>query len=189
MRLNNYVQLLSNETGDVFKTRSYKSIQGLAIHRIGSSVGRNGLEIARAFQDTSKYAAGSYTGGKCPYHFIIRDDEYGTVDQLVAIYDVAPHSAYWNHSYIGIACIGDFRAHPPNSAQWESCVNLCAYLLLGLPDGISIMGHTELPHSGKDPDKECPGKFWEMEKFRKDTRRQLHLRKIEGLQDEGITLA
>ena len=56
------------------REREIVDLKKVIIHKIGRELGATGPEIALAFRDTSKYAAGSYTGGQFPYNFVIRED-------------------------------------------------------------------------------------------------------------------
>jgi len=72
------------------RERELVKLKKVVVHKIGKELGSTGVEIARAFRDTSKYAAGSYTGGQMPYTFIIRVD--GSIDQCLTLKDTGPHA-------------------------------------------------------------------------------------------------
>ena len=145
------------------RSRKFETVDKLIIHRIGESLGTTGEEIAEAFRDTSKWAAGSYTGGEMPYHFIIRKD--GTIDQCLTLGDHAPHARRWNASGLAVALIGDFRKHAPTPEQWDALKRFCGLWVLY---GLKLYGHTELPGGSKDPSKSCPGNMLDMDELRRE---------------------
>lgn len=145
--------------------RRLSFIDGILIHRISSELGRNAKEITASFNDTStKYSAGSYTGGKMPYTFVIRED--GLVEQARPLTLVTPHAKGYNQAYVSIACIGDYRKHKPSKQQWLAAAFLVESLRQKLRKPLAVFGHTEKKNASADPDKQCPGKYWNMDKFR-----------------------
>jgi len=165
------------------KPRTIERIEKFVVHRIGDSLGETAEEIAAAFRDTSKYAAGSYTGAQQPYTWIIRKD--GTIEQALAMTDTGPHAKRWNSSSVSVALIGDFTKHEPTEAQWDSLVNLSVAMLRM---GFTIHGHTELPGSSSDLKKQCPGHLCDMNKLRKEATSKLHESALEQLLEMGIKL-
>jgi hypothetical protein len=145
----------------------HEDIEGITIHRIGDTLGKDGYEITRAFRNREKYQAGWYTGGRVPYTFLILPD--GAIDQMLPLWDVGPHALRWSSKSIGIACLGDFRKHEPTPAQWISACELSAALYLWINGGAWIKGHDELQGGSSDPTKSCPGARWSMQNFRRDT--------------------
>ena len=143
------------------RSRKFETVDKLIVHRIGESLGSTGAQIAEAFRDTSRWAAGSYTGGQMPYHFVIR--ECGTVDQCLTLGDHAPHARRWNASGLAVAVIGDFRSIAPTPEQWDALKSFCGLWTLY---GLKVYGHDELPGGSKDPSKACPGKMLNMNSLR-----------------------
>lgn len=146
--------------------RKLEDITTIVLHRL--DLGTSDVDkIAAAFRDTAPFAAGSYTGGQFPYTFIVPRD--GELNQALALEDVGVHAARFNHPSISIACLGDFRKHAPTQDQWSNCVGMCVILarLIG-KDHHCIFGHDELKGSSKDPHKSCPGRYFDMTKFRRD---------------------
>ena len=84
---------------------------GITIHRIGLSLVHDMIGLAAAFRDTSPYAAGAYTGGELPYSLLVLPS--GDIEQGLALDDVGPHARKWSSPTIGVALLGDFRAHAP----------------------------------------------------------------------------
>lgn len=108
--------------------------------------------IAAQFRDTSEFAAGSYTGGEMPYPFVGRTD--GTIDQCAEVGDGTQHAAAWNARALGVAWVGDFRHTYMTPEQRAACIPFSA---LWMAWGARMHGHTELPGSSTNPDKQCPG--------------------------------
>ena len=135
------------------RSRKFEHVDKLIIHRIGDTLGETGVEIA----------AGSYTGGNMPYHFVIR--KTGVIDQCLTLGDNAPHARRWNASGLAVAVVGDFRVHEPTLAQREALKAFCGLWLLY---GLEVVGHDELPGASKDKNKQCPGHKLEMNQLRHD---------------------
>ena len=137
--------------------RDISKVDTLVIHRIG--VGANGDEVNKWFA-----ANPEHTGGLAPYHFVVGG--YG-VDQCLALSQRGEHVAGgMNTRSIGIACIGDFRHHmmlPAQEAHLQAIIRvLNAYL-----GGLKVIGHTEAgPKATKQPGKQCPGKYVDLDGLR-----------------------
>lgn len=156
----------------------------VAVHRI--EYGDKVDDIAAAFDPGGSLT--SYTGGQQPYHFLI--NKYGTVHQVLPLVSNGAHARQWNDDALGVGVVGDFRKEPPTFEQWTALVDLCADLTAHLeidPDAqehgvYGLSGHDELPRGSKDPDKECPGQFLDMDEVRdavqavrsEEARRRLH---------------
>ena len=143
------------------RSRNFENVDRLIVHRIGASLGADGPTIAAAFRDQSRFAAGSYTGGEMPYHFVIREN--GTVDQCLTLGDNAPHARRFNVSGLAVGVIGDFRRHAPTPEQWQALREFCGLWLLY---GLDVYGHDELPGGSKNPAKQCPGRFLDLPTLR-----------------------
>jgi hypothetical protein len=165
------------------RMREISKIEKVVVHKVGDSLGETGPEIARSFKDTSKYAAGSYTGGEMPYTFIIRKD--GTIDQCLPMTDTGPHARKWNSSSVSVACIGDFTKHAPTNEQECALIDLLT-ALAGY--GLTIHGHTELPGSSSDPKKQCPGPHLDLNAMRNEVKYKLETKRLEALLDVGIKI-
>lgn len=152
------------------RERNLARLDRIIIHRIGSSVGRNAVEIARSFQNTEPFAAGAYTGGEMPYTFVIPEE--GGIEQALALGDYGPHARKWNEQGIGVALIGDFRKKKPKTEQYKDAIQLCkffGYWLRPLNGNTQwIYGHSELKGASKTPNKKCPGDMLNMKQFRID---------------------
>lgn len=68
-----------------------------------------------------------------------------------------------NRTAIGICAVGNFELAPPPPEQWKRCLDLVRHLTMRLqiPRG-NVLGHREVPGTATA----CPGKFWDMDKFR-----------------------
>lgn len=145
------------------RRRDFESVSKLIVHRIGGELGKDAIEISKAFQDTRKYKAGSYTGGHMPYHFVINRD--GRVQQALTLGDNAPHAKRYNSTGVAVALIGDFRVYPPSFEQYDALKRFAGFWRLY---GLEIHGHDELHGASSDPNKACPGHLLPMGKLRSD---------------------
>lgn len=146
------------------KYRERKITSHIVIHRIEPDIGDAAEDFAEAFKDTHKYAAGSYTGGQMPYHFICFKD--GRCEQALAIMDTGPHALVWSQRAIAVAMVGNFHLNDtPTAEQWATTVNLCALLGWWL-GAYQLNGHTELKNSTNDALKRCPGSGVSMDDLR-----------------------
>lgn len=134
-------------------------LRTILIHRI--ALGNRARDVVAAFTGGVPDAA-AVTGYKMPYHFVVEGD--GTVVQCLPLSRQGPHAWKRNVDSIGVAAIGDFTRHAPAAAQWRSAAILCH--LLGKPQAWEILGHDEAPQGSRDPNKQCPGWFWDMDRFR-----------------------
>ena len=73
------------------------------------------------------------------------------------------HTKGQNHESIGICCVGDFDKEEPPQEVWEACLSLVRYLMVlyGLLKD-DVYGHRDFAV------KTCPGKRFDMDKFRAD---------------------
>ena len=73
-------------------------------------------------------------------------------------------------STVGVACIGDFRHAEMPQAQWDQLVAICAALsgMFGLEPVEAIHAHDALVGASSDPEKECPGRFVDMTRLRRE---------------------
>ena len=165
------------------RPREISRIEKVVVHKIGPALGETGAAIARSFRDTSKFAAGSYTGGQMPYTFIIRTD--GTIDQCLQLTDIGPHAKRWNTSSVSIALIGDFTKHEPTNAQFCSLIELCVPLY---SYGMTIHGHTELPGSSGDPSKQCPGAYLDLNLLRTEVHYRHLTATLDAITESGILI-
>jgi hypothetical protein len=163
------------------RDRDLTKVDKVVVHQIGESLGKTGAQIAASFRDTSKFAAGSYTGGEMPYSFVIRTN--GIIDQCLRLTDTGPHAKRWNSSSVSIALIGDFNKHEPTNEQVCSLIELCVPLYAY---GMSIHGHTELPGSSSDPAKRCPGKLLDMDVIRSEVHFIQESNTMAAVRDFGI---
>ena len=67
-----------------------------------------------------------------------------------------------NSDSIGICFVGNFDKTVPSNSAWNAGVKLVKYLIRQF-DIKEVLGHHEL-----NPAKSCPGKFFDMDKFRKE---------------------
>lgn len=167
-------------------SRALKDIDKVVVHRIERELGLDAPAIARSFQDTAKFKAGSYTGGEMPYTFIICED--GMVDQALELSDAGPHVRRYNHCAVGVAVIGDFRYDEPKAAQWVNLVELSVELLRWLGLGShGLYGHDELPDASADPLKKCPGKNLDMNVLRLEAQKVMSRHGFDGLKAMGVS--
>lgn len=95
------------------------------------------------------------------YHYgieLLRDQTEILIGRMLD--QVGAHVRGHNTGTIGICVVGNFDDAPPPQASWDKAVTLCRWLVRQF--GISeIVGHREL-----DPGKSCPGKKFDMTRFR-----------------------
>lgn len=141
--------------------RTLKQIQYLVVHRtLDGSIN----DLIRAFKDTTKFAAGWYTGGKFPYHFII--DRNAALHQMLPLTRIGPAAkATLNLAGIHVAVQGDFRKERPTEDQLYTLRDVCIDLLEAMP-ALQLGGHTEFAGASDDPNKQCPGKHLDMNSLR-----------------------
>lgn len=152
------------------KVRDIDEIKYIVIHRFGwndlrdydaNGISPNALGAYKFYQSNGEaYIA---TGGRFPYTFMV--GQGGLVWQTSDIGVVTPHAMRWNVPGLGIACFGDFTLLPPTNEQMGALTELLAALVRYLGD-VKVVGHTELPGSTRDPNKDCPGRNLNMDKLR-----------------------
>lgn len=102
---------------------------------------------------------GMGTGGRPPYHIIIRRDPLGTIEQILPIMVQGAHAIGYNSRSIAVAVIGNSDERPPTSEQHAGLVKVCQ-TLCRLNHGLQLVGHTDLPGAPSgDPSKKCPGQY------------------------------
>ncbi len=132
-------------------------------------------ELTDAFENTTRYAAGSYTGGKVPYHFFI--DAEGGCYQLLPLAVIGPGAYGINKQSVHIAVSGDFRAHSPTMDQIWTTVCLCEKMQLALGPK-EIRGHTEFGVQSLR-NKKCPGELFPLDKIRDEVHARLSYARVQ----------
>ncbi len=146
-----------------YRKRPMDLVDRVVFHR--SHLSETLEEDVEAFADTSPRAAGSYTGGKYPYHFKVGKLGHSVV--VLPLHLSAPGAgSRYNKRSIHVAVHGDFRSHPPTDLQLKSCASLVVYLEGRLDRKLKVFGHTEMPGSSSDPDKQCPGPLFPLDLLR-----------------------
>ncbi len=154
-----------------YPARKLNEIDTIAVHRVGldlklgKNLGNTAPEIAKHFAPGG--AAAPWTGGKFPYHFVI--SKFGQLWQCIPLSRIGPHAKSWNRRAIGVAFIGDFRVEIL-TPQASDAGRLLLHRLLGTIGLGShrVFGHDELPDSSSDPNKECPGLHFGIDRLRQD---------------------
>lgn len=131
-----------------------------------------------------------WTGGQMCYTVVIGDD--GTAELALPWQEIGPHALRWSSPTIGVVALGDFTKRKPTLEQWNGAVDVVAELIaaLGL-DPMSkthLAGHTERPDATHNPGKVCPGKFWDMDRFRRDVRDMMRESAIQRIESAMTTL-
>jgi N-acetyl-anhydromuramyl-L-alanine amidase AmpD len=142
-----------------------------------------------AFRNTTKFAAGYYTGGKFPYHLLIT--QAGTIEQCLPLsYNAPAAMSELNRTGIHIALVGDFRKEAPRNDQEVTLANLCHTLQLAYNWKLEIVGHTDKAGSSSDPNKECPGRKLDLDHLREtlDDERIAYFDPDSLLEEEGIVV-
>ena len=81
--------------------------------------------------------------------------------------EIGAHTKGWNQRSIGICMVGDFDTSPPPIKQINLTVELVQYLMRTYDiKAYGVKGHREADRRGVYPQKSCPGKLFDMEKFR-----------------------
>lgn len=105
------------------------------------------------------------------YHFGIE-----TIGLGVEIFKGRPltlsgaHAKDFNQTHIGICVIGNYDKGAPDSEHWSASLELVRFLLMEFSfTKYDVIGHRETyALRGVAVEKSCPGKFWDMEKFREE---------------------
>lgn len=105
------------------------------------------VELVRRFCDL-----GLGTGGRPPYHGIIRDDAEGTAEQCLPLSIRGCHARAWNDRTWAWAVICEGRH--PSEAQYRRLVQIIAATSV-IHGGIAVVGHRDLPGAAA-PSKTCP---------------------------------
>lgn len=128
--------------------------RGVILHRTIKFPNVN--SFVKSYANTSEYAAGSYTGGKIPYHIVVglSGRPYWFVDLDKAVPGAAPVNRY----YIQIALEGDFRTEYPTARQLSSL-----YKLLHEVEPHTVVRHDDV----REIPKGCPGENLKVEYIEK----------------------
>jgi len=106
------------------------------------------------------------TGGRCPYHFLIRKDLDATVEQMLPLGIMGTHAlSKWNQQSFAVAMAGNTDTRECNKKQYDRLVELCR-VLCWVNGGLDLKGHDELVGGSKNPNKRCPGKYLPMNTLR-----------------------
>lgn len=103
------------------------------------------------------------------YHFGI-GKQRGKYEVIVGrmLDTVGAHIKGHNRNSIGVCVLGNFDLAPPSKEQWIKTVQLCKSLSCIFEIRLNnIMGHRERV----EDDRTCPGKMFDMQKFRDDVAR------------------
>ena len=158
--------------------RDLAVINTLAYHRVGIDkkynllLGLDAVTICQRFIHDPEVA--KYTGAEVAYTFLIGGadglpEHDGVIWQCLPVADIGRHAGRWNIPAIGVGCIGDFRVDPPSKKQRASAIRLGSFLeeCFGKLD---IRGHDELAGGSSDPNKKCPGAYFNMSTLRTEIR-------------------
>lgn len=153
-----------------YKQRLMSKLQYVVLHRC--AIADSGSDVIWKFEnERDEFQAGSYTGGKRPYHFYIPEEGY--VEQHLPISLVAPGAGTLNLAGIQVALHGDFRKAPPNAHQIQALCGLICRLEGILGRDLQIVGHTSRPGTTRSENKECPGSHLNPDEIA-EMRRGLH---------------
>ncbi len=151
--------LTAQITRDYDRKRSLDDISTIMAHRIG--VGESALQVAEWFREHGPDWIGTRS---MPYTFIIT--RLGLIEQALPLTVKSPHARKWNRSAVGIGVVGDFRETEPSNAQTASFIVLCARLQDRLGRQLTVIGHTDVKDSTRDPSKVCPGRLFPLSSLR-----------------------
>lgn len=150
-------ELVINDISAAYSTGVLRQkTEFIAIHHTAGSDNGKISDIARIHMKKNKW-------NSIGYHYFIDVD--GTVTQLRDDREVAPHSFHYNYNSVAIVMNGNFSQHPVGSAQYTSLVLLVRELMAkyGLNKD-AVKRHCDLNPN----DTECPGKFFNLQQFKKD---------------------
>jgi hypothetical protein len=123
------------------------------------------IELCTRFKNAPEpHPKGLGTGGRIPYHFLIRKNENATIEQMLPLCARGAHCIGYNWRSVGVAVVGDFEQHLLLENQWKNLVKLCSILAV-VNGGLDIIGHTQSGGTW-DANKKCPGKYlqtWTLE--------------------------
>jgi N-acetyl-anhydromuramyl-L-alanine amidase AmpD len=119
-----------------------------------------GPELARRFLVSEALG----TGQRIPYHLLVRRD--GDVDQMISLGRRGAHARGKNWCSWAVAIAGNTDEAPVSVKQWDALIDVL-WLLAGLHPELQIVGHTEIPGTSGDPNKQCPGRHISMDSVRK----------------------
>lgn len=140
------------------RQRDLQRIDTIAIHRAGG--GEWPPSVERLVDALIQY----WPGGRIPYHMMVEAN--GRIVQLLDFGDVGAHARAYNVPAIGIAAIGDFRAHEPEPAQWYATVDAAVHVMLTLRRRLRVSGHVPgLGPKATTHGAPCPGACWPMDRF------------------------
>jgi hypothetical protein len=140
--------------------------KGITIHMFGVEGITDAAGVARWMKLNPQW-----TGGQMCYTVVVGKHR---VELALPWWEVGPHALRWSSPTIGVVAICDFNLRRPTNEQWALTVDVTAELInaLGLDPMSSshLAGHTERPDASKSKGKVCPGKLWDLDKFRRDVR-------------------
>lgn len=134
--------------------------------------------VAAWFRETLRLQAGSYTGGQCPYHLLVRTN--GQVDQMNKLSDTSPHSRRWSVHGVGVAFAGDFRHEEP-TAQQSAAAEILSFWFLRARFAVGT--HTFF----QGPPKDCPGEKFKFEEILQKATRRLNELEREDVREGEMT--
>ena len=99
------------------------------------------------------------------YHYLIEKLRDQTEIVIGRMCDVTgAHCRGYNQDTIGICFVGNFDLKEPSRESWEQGIKLVKFLQKQYNiEARDVIGHTEL-----NLDKSCPGKMFDLDKFRKE---------------------
>lgn len=106
------------------------------------------------------------------YHYgIEKVNSLGTYEIMLGRFpdEIGAHCVPRNKDSIGICLIGNFDEEKVPDRQWDCAVNLCCYLRRNF----GILPYQILGHREAQENRTCPGKNFDMDKFRLDVQNKL----------------
>lgn len=187
----------------------FEGASGIMVHRCGvdrqtgTVLGYTAHDICDAFLGRVPRwrKVSKATGGENAYSIYIGGDcgpaeLDGLIWQTLPLEEVGYHGRRFSVPYIGIGCIGDFRADPPSAALYASLSDICSELCLGYgwDPYESIRGHGEEPraHDGSKAPGEpaaCPGDLLVMNELRYDVGKLMQEGARRRLHDAGLVFS
>lgn len=191
------------------RPKGHEGASGIMVHRCGvdretgTVLGYDAHDICDAFVGRVPRwkRVSKATGGENAYSIYIGGDcgpaeLDGLIWQAIPLEEVGYHGRRFSVPYIGIGCIGDYRADEMSDKQYNSLADICSELCLGYgwnPYEV-IRGHGEVrgAHDGsKAPGKPaaCPGDLLVMNSLRYDVEKLMQEGARRRLHDAGLVFS
>ena len=156
LKIINKVQALPCDPLYSYKKRSLTSINKIIIHHSATPTGS-----CEAF---ARYHVENNGWPGIGYHYVI--DPQGNIYKTQNIGTISYHASGYNPSSIGICLIGDFNNSHPTQEAFDACVSLANELISTYKNICYVLSHKEAGATTS-----CPGKYFDMNRLRKEIKK------------------